>query len=91
MDAWARLNGPAPIPEEVIKMVPDYRGEFSEKLGMAVEKPDLGGRRSARYSMYVVNEIIEKVFLDEPGKYEVSGPEVMKAYLGSDHAGKEEL
>jgi peroxiredoxin len=46
---------------ENIIVIPDGNGEFSEQMGMLVDKNDLGfGKRSWRYSMLVKDGVIEK-------------------------------
>ncbi|MBX2866954.1 peroxiredoxin [Candidatus Kaiserbacteria bacterium] len=78
---------------EKVKLIPDGSGEFTKEIGMMVKKDNLGfGDRSWRYSMYVDNGEIKKVFI-EPGfedncpddPFEVSDAETMLNYL------KEEL
>lgn len=68
-----------------LTFIPDGNGEFTEKLGMLVDKSDLGfGKRSWRYSMLVKNGVIKKMFIepDKPGDpYEVSDAETMLKYL----------
>ena len=72
-----------------VLLLPDGNGEFAREMGMLVKKKNLGfGERSWRYSMYVVDGEIKKVF-EEAGKsdnfkddpYEVSNPETMLEYL----------
>ena len=72
-------------------MLPDGNGEFTRKMGMLVRKENLGfGERSWRYSMFVDNGIIKKMFI-EPGfsdncetdPFEVSDVDTMLAYLKS--------
>jgi thioredoxin-dependent peroxiredoxin len=72
-----------------VKLLPDGNGEFTRKMGMLVEKSNLGfGLRSWRYSMVVTNGKIDKVFA-EPGysdncptdPFEVSDADTMLAYL----------
>ena len=47
-------------------LLPDGNGEFTRKMGMLVDKSNLGfGMRSWRYSMYVVDGEIEKMFVEE--------------------------
>lgn len=64
-----------------VTMIPDGNGEFTEGMGMLVDKRDLGfGKRSWRYSMLVRDGVIEQLFVepDKPGDpYEVSDPETM--------------
>ncbi len=68
-----------------ITMLPDGNGEFSEKMGLLVDKDNLGfGKRSWRYSMLVNDGKIEKMFI-EPEKdgdpFEVSDADTMIKYL----------
>ncbi|NIP72130.1 MAG: glutathione peroxidase [Gammaproteobacteria bacterium] len=80
MDEWQRDQGAGRI-----TFLPDGNGEFSEAMGMLVDKSELGfGRRSWRYSMLVRDGIIEKMFIepDVPGDpYEVSDADTMLGYL----------
>ncbi|MDX1976862.1 MAG: peroxiredoxin [Pseudanabaenaceae cyanobacterium bins.68] len=72
-------------------LLPDGNGEFSRKMGMLVEKSNLGfGMRSWRYSMVVNDGAIEKMFVEpEYGDncptdpFEVSDADTMLAYLKS--------
>ena len=80
MNEWAeRLNTPN------IRMIPDGNGEFTEGMGMLVDKADLGfGKRSWRYSMLVKDGVVEKMFIepDQPGDpFEVSDADTMLAYI----------
>lgn len=70
-------------------VLPDGNGEFTDKMGMAVDKSNLGfGMRSWRYSMYVEDGEIRKIFI-EPGfadncptdPFEVSDADTMLGYL----------
>ena len=68
-----------------ITFLPDGNGEFSAKLGMLVDKSNLGfGKRSWRYSMLVKDGVIRKQFI-EPDKdgdpFEVSDADTMLEYL----------
>lgn len=72
-------------------LLPDGNGEFTRKMGMLVDKSNLGfGMRSWRYSMVVNDGAIEKIFI-EPGygdnapsdPFEVSDADTMLAYLKS--------
>jgi len=80
MNAW-KENQEA----ENITVIPDGNGEFSEAMGMLVDKADLGfGNRSWRYSMLVKNGVIEKQFIeaDVPGDpFDVSDADTMLGYI----------
>ena len=80
MNAWKKDQE-----AENITVIPDGNGEFSEQMGMLVDKNDLGfGKRSWRYSMYVADGTIEKMFVEpnQPGDpFEVSDADTMLGYL----------
>jgi len=80
MNEWARDQH-----AENIRFIPDGNGEFTEAMGLLVDRNDLGfGKRSWRYSMLVRDGIIEKMFIepDVPGDpYEVSDADTMLAYI----------
>jgi glutaredoxin-like protein len=68
-----------------ITLIPDGNGQFSEGMGMLVDKSDLGfGKRSWRYSMLVKDGVIAKMFIEPevPGDpFEVSDAETMLKYI----------
>ncbi len=80
MNEWARDQN-----AEHVTLLPDGNGEFTEKMGMLVDKSDIGfGARSWRYSMVVKNGVIDKMFIepDVPGDpFEVSDAETMLNYI----------
>lgn len=50
---------------EHISFIPDGNGEFTDGMGMLVDKNDIGfGKRSWRYSMLVKNGVVEKMFVE---------------------------
>ena len=80
MNEWARSQECANL-----VLIPDGNGEFTEKMGMLVDKTDLGfGKRSWRYSMLVKDGVIEKMFIepDKPGDpFEVSDADTMLRHI----------
>ncbi len=72
-------------------LLPDGNGEFTRKMGMLVDKSNLGfGMRSWRYSMLVDDGNIEKMFVEEgfadnapDDPFEVSDADTMLAYVKS--------
>lgn len=80
MDAWKESQE-----ADNVTLIPDGNGEFSEKMGMLVDKSDLGfGKRSWRYSMLVRDGEIEKMFIEpeKPGDpFEVSDADTMLKYI----------
>lgn len=80
MNEWAKDQE-----SEHVKLIPDGNGEFTEGMGMLVDKSDLGfGKRSWRYSMLVKDGVIDNMFIepDEPGDpFKVSDAETMLRYI----------
>lgn len=74
-----------------VRFIPDGNGEFTDGMGLLVDKSELGfGKRSWRYSMLVRDGVIEKMFIepDEPGDpYKVSDADTMFAHVAP-HATK---
>jgi glutathione-dependent peroxiredoxin len=70
---------------ENLTFIPDGNGDFTEGMGMLVDKSDLGfGKRSWRYSMLVKDGVVEKMFIEpeEPGDpFKVSDAETMLRYI----------
>lgn len=80
MNEWAKSQE-----AENVTLIPDGNGEFTEGMGMLVDKADLGfGKRSWRYSMLVKDGVVEKMFIepDVPGDpFEVSDAQTMLNYI----------
>lgn len=68
-----------------ITFIPDGNGEFTEGMGMLVNKDDLGfGKRSWRYSMLVKDGVVEKQFIEpevDGDPFEVSDADTMLDYI----------
>lgn len=84
MNKWAQDQA-----VQKIKMIPDGNGDFTDGMGMLVEKLNVGfGNRSWRYAMVVEDGVIEKMFV-EPGfehncgedPYGETSPETVMSYL----------
>ncbi|MEZ5524943.1 MAG: peroxiredoxin [Pseudomonadales bacterium] len=84
MFQWGKSQG-----AENVFLLPDGNAEFTRKMGMLVDKCNLGfGQRSWRYSMYVEDGEIKQMFC-EPGfedncptdPFEVSDADTMLNYL----------
>ena len=80
MEAWARQQG-----LRQVSVASDGNGEFTEKMGMTVDKSELAfGKRSWRYSMLVRDGVVEKLFVEpqEAGDpYRVSDADTMLRHL----------
>ncbi|MHB8743993.1 MAG: redoxin family protein, partial [Sulfuricaulis sp.] len=68
-----------------VVLIPDGNGEFTEGMGMLVDKTELGfGKRSWRYSMLVKDGVVRKMFIEpeQPGDpFEVSDADTMLAHI----------
>lgn len=89
MFQWGKHQGLSKV-----SLLPDGNGEFTRKMGMLVDKSNVGfGMRSWRYSMLVNDGTIEKQFI-EPGfedncasdPFEVSDADTMLSYLRNQSA-----
>ena len=77
LGAWNQSAG-----SEHITMLADGNGEFAEALGLTMDASKFGmGKRSQRYSMIVNDGVVERVNIEAPGAYEVSGAETMLSQL----------
>ncbi len=80
MNEWAKDQE-----ADNVTLIPDGNGEFSDGMGMLVNKEDLGfGMRSWRYSMLVKDGKVEKMFIEPevPGDpFEVSDADTMLNYI----------
>ena len=78
-----------------IRFIPDGNGEFTQGMGMLVDKKDIGfGQRSWRYSMLVKNGLIEKMFIEpnEPGDpFKVSDADTMLKYIAPEYKTQESI
>jgi glutaredoxin-like protein len=85
MNAWKEEQG-----ADNIHFVPDGNGEFTDGMGLLVDKDNLGfGKRSWRYSMLVKDGVVDKMFIEpevEGDPYGVSDADTMLAYIAPDAA-----
>lgn len=72
-----------------VSVIPDGSGEFTRKIGMLVDKDNLGfGMRSWRYAA-IINDGVVEAWFEEPGRddnhaedpYGESSPETLLAFL----------
>ena len=88
-DAFTMFKWGKDLGVNEVFMLPDGNGDFTRGMGMLVQKKNLGfGDRSWRYSMYVVDGVIQKMFVEdgmednhEADPFEVSNAETMLNYL----------
>ena len=82
MNAWA-----ADQHTENVTLIPDGNGDFTQAMGLLVDKSEIGfGKRSWRYAMLVKNGVIDKMFIEpnKPGDpFEVSDADTMLDYINA--------
>lgn len=76
MSAWGKAQN-----AEHLTMLADGNGKFTQSIGLEMDTDGFGGIRSVRYSMLVVDGVVEKLNVEEPGKFEVSDAETMLSAL----------
>ncbi len=94
-DAFVMFKWGKELGNQNIFLLPDGNGEFTRKMGMLVDKSNLGfGMRSWRYSMLVNDGNIEKAFVEPDfgdlcptDPFEVSDADTMLAYLRGTESG----
>lgn len=88
-DAFVMYQWGEKLGRKNVFMLPDGNAEFTRKMGMLVDKSNLGfGQRSWRYSMYVDDGEIKKMFIEPDfgdncpiDPFEVSDADTMLGYL----------
>ena len=74
MTAWAKASGA----EGKIMMLADGNGEFARSLGLNVDRTNSGmGERSQRYSMIVVNGVVQTLNVEDKPGVNVSGADTI--------------
>jgi peroxiredoxin len=78
MDAWAKANSVC----DRITMLADGNGALTAAMGMTLDARPYGmGLRSQRYAMVIDRGVVAKLFVDEPGAFDVSAAEKVLAPL----------
>jgi len=88
-DAFVMFQWGKHLGAEKVRMLPDGNAEFTRKMGMLVEKTNLGfGMRSWRYALVADNLEIERMFIEPDigdncptDPYTVSDAETVLTYL----------
>ncbi len=80
MEEWGRAQH-----ADNITFIPDGNAEFTQGMGMLVDKRNLGfGQRSWRYSMLVIDGVVKKMFIEpevEGDPFTVSDADTMLKYI----------
>tara|TARA_B100001057_G_scaffold87070_1_gene82986 strand:+ start:19285 stop:19767 length:483 start_codon:yes stop_codon:yes gene_type:complete len=78
MSAWAKSQN---ISDEII-MISDGNCDYTKKIGLEIDSTAFGmGIRSRRYALVANDSKITQLFIDEPGKIEVSTAESVLSNL----------
>ncbi|WP_026353751.1 peroxiredoxin [Woodsholea maritima] len=69
MNAWGKSQNGG----DQVLMLADGNGDFAKEIGLTMDGTGFGmGLRSQRYAMIVKDGVVEDVFVEEPGSFEVS-------------------
>ena len=78
MEAWGKSQST----DGKVMMLADGSAHFAKALGLDLDLMDKGlGMRSQRYAMVVNDGKVEKLFVEAPGKFEVSSAENVLSQL----------
>ena len=80
MRAWAEASDAV----GVIDMIADFHAEMSDALGLTRDMGPIMGRRAARCAMVIDHGVVQSIFMEEPGAFEVSSAEHVLASLQAD-------
>ncbi|MCO4198809.1 redoxin family protein [Aeromonas hydrophila] len=76
MKAWQDAQN-----AEAITMLADGDGSWTRALGLAKETGTFGGVRAQRFALIANDGVVEQLFVEAPGKFEVSDAQSLLAAL----------
>ncbi|MBV7435781.1 peroxiredoxin [Aeromonas sp. sif2416] len=76
MRAWQEAQN-----AEAITMLADGDGSWTQALGLAKETGAFGGLRAQRFALIAQDGVVQQLFVEAPGKFEVSDAESLLAAL----------
>lgn len=76
MRAWQEAQN-----AEAITMLADGDGSWTQALGLAKETGAFGGIRAQRFALIAQDGVVQQLFVEAPGKFEVSDAESLLAAL----------
>lgn len=76
MKAWREAQN-----AEAITMLADGDGSWTQALGLAKETGAFGGLRAQRFALIARDGVVQQLFVEAPGKFEVSDAESLLAAL----------
>ncbi|MEX0752940.1 MAG: peroxiredoxin [Xanthobacteraceae bacterium] len=73
LDAWKKASN-----ADKVEFLADGNGDFAKAIDLPLDLSGNGmGTRSRRYSMLLEDGVVKKINVDEPGKFDVSGGDVL--------------
>jgi glutaredoxin/glutathione-dependent peroxiredoxin len=80
MHAWAKDQN---INDEVL-MLADGNADFTKSIGLEMDATSFGmGARSERYAMVVEDSVVQYLFVEKPGEFEVSSAQFILEQLSA--------
>ena len=76
MKAWQAAQN-----ADAITMLADGDGSWTRALGLAKETGTVGGLRAQRFALIANDGVVEQLFVEAPGKFEVSDAQSLLAVL----------
>ncbi|MCH7371642.1 peroxiredoxin [Aeromonas sp. MR16] len=76
MKAWREAQN-----AEAITMLADGDGSWTQALGLAKETGSFGGLRAQRFALIARDGVVQQLFVEAPGKFEVSDAQSLLAAL----------
>ena len=76
MKAWQAAQN-----ADAITMLADGDGSWTQALGLAKETGAVGGLRAQRFALIANDGVVEQLFVEAPGKFEVSDAQSLLAAL----------
>ncbi|MNH25224.1 Hybrid peroxiredoxin hyPrx5 [compost metagenome] len=76
MKAWREAQN-----AEAITMLADGDGSWTQALGLAKETGAFGGLRAQRFALIARDGVVQQLFVEAPGKFEVSDAQSLLAAL----------
>ena len=78
LGAWSKSAGA----DGKVTMLADGNGDFAKAVGLEMDGSKFGlGTRGQRFSMVIVDGVVEKMFVEAPGEFKVSAADYMLGQL----------
>lgn len=78
MDAWGKSQSAG----DNVDMVADGNGDFTRALGLSLDATGFGmGERGQRFALIARDGVVEDLFVEAPGAFEVSSAENVLSHL----------